>query len=124
MNLKEKTMGVVLEGFLIGVVEVVPNFSWASASLENFKKNKGKCQGPTLRDSVSVRLDRGLGTGISESSLDDLGVQPTLRSAGLGVTWCCKKHPRTGLVHLARSNPPSAMHIEYDLGYIPKSFWL
>lgn len=38
MNLKGKTMGIVLEGFLIGVAEVVLNFSWASASLEDFKK--------------------------------------------------------------------------------------
>lgn len=38
MNLKGKTMGIVLEAFLIGVAEVVLNFSWASASLEDFKK--------------------------------------------------------------------------------------
>lgn len=122
MNLKGKTMGIVLEAFLIGVAEVVLNFSWASASLEDFKKkNEGKCQGPILRDSVSIILDWGLGTGISESSLGEPGVQPTLRSAGLGATWYYKKHPRT---HLARSNPSPAMHIKYDLRYIPTSFWL
>lgn len=57
---KEDWMGTVLEGFLIGQLELVLGFPWASALLEYLKKKKGKCQGRILGDSDSISLDWGM----------------------------------------------------------------